>query len=47
VTSTRRVFVERLLNWYHENGRHALPWHEDSRTAFEILVAEVLSCGEM
>ncbi|GAD53690.1 A/G-specific adenine glycosylase [Halarchaeum acidiphilum MH1-52-1] len=42
MTSTRRVFVERLLDWYHENGRHALPWREDSRTAFEILVAEVL-----
>ena len=42
MTSTRRVFVERLLDWYHENGRHGLPWREESRTAFEILVAEVL-----
>ncbi|GGL21671.1 hypothetical protein GCM10009037_01230 [Halarchaeum grantii] len=42
MTSTRRVFVERLLDWYDENGRHALPWREDARTAFEILVAEVL-----
>lgn len=37
-----RSFVDALLHWYGENGRHELPWREDDRSAFEILVAEVL-----
>lgn len=31
-----------LLEWYDENGRHELPWREEERPAFEVLVAEVL-----
>jgi len=38
----RRIFAKPLLDWYHEHGRHSLPWREDSQTPFEILVAEVL-----
>jgi len=40
--SARRTFAESLLDWYEENGRHSLPWRADERTAFEILVAEML-----
>ncbi len=40
--SPRRTFAESLLDWYEENGRHSLPWRADERTAFEILVAEIL-----
>ena len=35
-------FVEPLLAWNEENGRHGLPWREPDRSAFEILVAEIL-----
>lgn len=38
----QRTFVEPLLAWHEENGRHSLPWREVDRTAFEILVAEIL-----
>lgn len=37
-----REFVFTLLDWHRENGRHGLPWREPERTAFEILIAEVL-----
>lgn len=39
---TCRSFVSTLLRWHRENGRHGLPWREPERTAFEILIAEVL-----
>jgi A/G-specific adenine glycosylase len=39
---TSRSFVFTLLDWHRENGRHELPWREPERTAFEILIAEVL-----
>lgn len=39
---TRRKFVAPLLDWHHENGRHSLPWRENARTPFEILLAEIL-----
>ncbi|WP_436910214.1 A/G-specific adenine glycosylase [Halosimplex marinum] len=39
---TTRSFVSTLLDWHRENGRHRLPWREPERTAFEILVAEIL-----
>lgn len=39
---TCRSFVSTLLDWHRENGRHELPWREPERTAFEILIAEVL-----
>lgn len=38
----QRTFVDPLLAWHEENGRHRLPWRERDRTAFEILVAEIL-----
>lgn len=38
----QRSFVEPLLAWHEENGRHGLPWREHDRSAFEILVAEIL-----
>ena len=38
----QRSFVGPLLAWYEENGRHGLPWREHDRSAFEILVAEIL-----
>lgn len=38
----QRSFVAPLLAWHEENGRHRLPWRELDRSAFEILVAEVL-----
>ena len=37
-----RTFVEPLLQWYQEHGRHSLPWRADERTPFEVLVAEIL-----
>jgi len=42
VQNPQRSFVEPLLDWYEENGRHQLPWREPERSAFEILVAEIL-----
>lgn len=38
----RHSFVGPLLAWHEENGRHELPWREPDRSAFEILVAEIL-----
>ena len=38
----QRAFVDPLTDWYKENGRHDLPWREAGRSAFEILVAEIL-----
>lgn len=38
----QRSFVGLLLAWYEENGRHRLPWREPDRSAFEILIAEIL-----
>lgn len=35
-------FVDPLLSWHAENGRHHLPWRDYDRSAFEILVAEIL-----
>lgn len=35
-------FVDPLLAWHERNGRHDLPWRESDRTAFEILLAEIL-----
>ena len=35
-------FVGPLLAWHEENGRHEFPWREPDRSAFEILVAEIL-----
>lgn len=32
-------FVETLLEWYVENGRHDLPWRDQDASPFEILVA--------
>lgn len=36
------VFVENLLTWYEENGRHSLPWRADDATPFNVLVAEFM-----
>lgn len=38
----RDSLVDPLLDWYEENGRHHLPWREEERSAFEVLVAETL-----
>lgn len=35
-------FVEILLAWYAENGRHDLPWRDSDASPFEILVAELM-----
>lgn len=36
------MFVEEILNWYGENGRHFLPWRKEAVSPYEILVAESL-----
>lgn len=38
----QRTFVDPLLGWYDEHGRHRLPWREAGRSAFEVLLAEIL-----
>ncbi|MFD1599619.1 A/G-specific adenine glycosylase [Halobellus rarus] len=38
----QRSFVRPLLAWHEANGRHQLPWRDPDRSAFEILVAEIL-----
>ncbi len=38
----RYSFVGPLLAWHEENGRCQLPWREPDRSAFEILIAEIL-----
>lgn len=38
----QQSFVGPLLAWHEENGRHRLPWREPDRSAFEILIAEIL-----
>lgn len=35
-------FVEDLLRWHDDHGRHDLPWRDSGRSPFKILVAEVL-----
>ncbi|QSX01009.1 hypothetical protein [Haloterrigena alkaliphila] len=35
-------FVDVLLEWYAENGRHDLPWRDPSASPFEIFVAELM-----
>jgi len=42
VLDPQRTFVEPLLAWYEEDGREELPWREPDRTAFQVLVAEIL-----
>ena len=36
------TLIGTLLDWYDENGRHSFPWREPDRSAFEILIAEIL-----
>ncbi|WP_239638893.1 MULTISPECIES: hypothetical protein [Halorubrum] len=38
----QRAFVEPLLTWWTQNGRHGLPWQEPDQTPFQVLVAETL-----
>ncbi|ELZ42952.1 A/G-specific adenine glycosylase [Halorubrum californiense DSM 19288] len=38
----QRGFVDPLLSWYEQNGRHDLPWREPDRTPFEVLLAEIM-----
>lgn len=35
-------FVETLLEWYVENGRHDLPWRDSEASPVEILVAKLM-----
>jgi len=35
-------FLDPLLEWYEMNGRHDLPWREPERSAFQLLIAEIL-----
>ncbi|MDS0475780.1 hypothetical protein [Natrinema sp. 1APR25-10V2] len=42
MSPNRRSFVDPLLEWYENRGRHRLPWREPGRSAFEILIAEIL-----
>ena len=34
--------LDPLLEWYEMNGRHDLPWREPERSAFQLLIAEIL-----
>lgn len=34
-------FADRLLRWYDQHGRHALPWHQD-RNAYRVWVSEIM-----
>ena len=34
-------FADRLLGWYDQHGRHALPWHQD-RNAYRVWVSEIM-----
>ena len=34
--------ADQLLSWYEEHGRHDLPWREPDRSAYDLLVAEIL-----
>lgn len=36
------AFVDNLLTWYDDNGRHDLPWCENDASPFELLVAELM-----
>ena len=36
------AFVDNLLTWYDDNGRHGLPWRENDASPFEVLVAELM-----
>ena len=36
------AFVEPLFAWWTSNGRDGLPWRDSERTAFQVLVAEIL-----
>lgn len=36
------AFVDRLLTWYEENGRHELPWRADDASPFDVLIAEFM-----
>ena len=36
------AFVEPVLVWWTANGRDGLPWRDSDRTAFQVLVAEIL-----
>lgn len=40
--SSARSFVDPLLDWYAEHGRHDLPWREAGRSPYELLIAEIL-----
>lgn len=42
MSSNRQSFVDSLLEWYEDHGRHDLPWRETGRSAFELLIAEIL-----
>ena len=36
------TFVDGILDWYEDHGRHDLPWREPDATPFEVLVAELM-----
>lgn len=36
------AFIDELLAWYEQNGRHDLPWRAPSTSPFEVLVAELM-----
>lgn len=40
--SDAQSFVDTLLHWHRNHGRHHLPWREPERSPFELLVAETL-----
>jgi len=42
VFDPQRAFVEPVLVWWTANGRDGLPWRDSDRTAFHLLVAEIL-----
>lgn len=42
VLNPQRSFVRPLLAWHEVNGRHQLPWRDPDRSAFDILIAEIL-----
>ncbi len=35
-------FVDQILEWYRQHGRHDLPWRKPDRTPYEVWVSEIM-----
>lgn len=40
-TKPEMKFAQRVLEWFHENGRHDLPWQSD-RSPYKVWVSEIM-----